>query len=148
MSRKRKAGGLAIDIEQVAAWYAAGDTLREVGLRYDPPYHETTVQHLMRDAGIPRRRGGPRSVSLPPPDLAAANHQRVRQAAQAKVPSVEKALESLGERAPRVLAEAGWLRIRHPWLSLEELGKIADPPLTKDAIASRIRRLLKLAGLS
>ena len=29
--------------------------------------------------------------------------------------------------------------------SLEELGALADPPLTKDAIAGRIRRLLALA---
>ena len=28
--------------------------------------------------------------------------------------------------------------------SLEELGQIADPPLTKDAIAGRIRRLLAM----
>ena len=29
--------------------------------------------------------------------------------------------------------------------SLEELGQLADPPLTKDAIAGRIRRLLAMA---
>ena len=29
--------------------------------------------------------------------------------------------------------------------SLEELGKIAEPQITKDAIAGRIRRLLQLA---
>ena len=29
--------------------------------------------------------------------------------------------------------------------SLEELGALADPPMTKDAIAGRIRRLLALA---
>jgi hypothetical protein len=28
---------------------------------------------------------------------------------------------------------------------LEELGALADPPLTKDAIAGRIRRLLAMA---
>ena len=29
--------------------------------------------------------------------------------------------------------------------SLEELGALADPPLTKDAIAGRIRRLVAMA---
>ncbi|MDN6304079.1 MAG: DNA-binding protein WhiA, partial [Brachybacterium sp.] len=29
--------------------------------------------------------------------------------------------------------------------SLEELGRLADPPLTKDAVAGRIRRLLATA---
>jgi DNA-binding transcriptional regulator WhiA len=40
---------------------------------------------------------------------------------------------------------AGELRIKHRQASLEELGQLADPPLTKDAIAGRIRRLLALA---
>uniref|UniRef100_UPI0024582203 helix-turn-helix domain-containing protein n=1 Tax=Nocardia cyriacigeorgica TaxID=135487 RepID=UPI0024582203 len=29
--------------------------------------------------------------------------------------------------------------------SLEELGQLADPPMTKDAVAGRIRRLLSMA---
>ncbi|WP_216592184.1 DNA-binding protein WhiA [Verrucosispora sioxanthis] len=37
------------------------------------------------------------------------------------------------------------LRLEHRQASLEELGALADPPLTKDAIAGRIRRLLALA---
>ncbi|KAB7366123.1 DNA-binding protein WhiA, partial [Bifidobacterium longum] len=37
------------------------------------------------------------------------------------------------------------LRIDHVDKSLEELGKIAEPQITKDAIAGRIRRLLQLA---
>ena len=40
---------------------------------------------------------------------------------------------------------AGRLRIAHRQASLEELGQLADPPLTKDAIAGRIRRLLAMA---
>ena len=40
---------------------------------------------------------------------------------------------------------AGQLRIQHRQASLEELGQLADPPLTKDAIAGRIRRLLAMA---
>jgi DNA-binding transcriptional regulator WhiA len=37
------------------------------------------------------------------------------------------------------------LRIEHRQASLEELGQLADPQLTKDAIAGRIRRLLAMA---
>ena len=37
------------------------------------------------------------------------------------------------------------LRLAHKDASLEELGKLADPPLTKDAVAGRIRRLLATA---
>jgi len=58
---------------------------------------------------------------------------------------VKRALEILGDEAPQHLIEAGRLRIKHRQASLEELGQAADPPLTKDAIAGRIRRLLALA---
>jgi DNA-binding transcriptional regulator WhiA len=43
------------------------------------------------------------------------------------------------------LRQAGELRLAHKQASLEELGKMADPPLTKDAVAGRIRRLLATA---
>jgi hypothetical protein len=38
-----------------------------------------------------------------------------------------------------------FLRLQHKDASLEELGKMAEPPLTKDAVAGRIRRLLATA---
>jgi DNA-binding transcriptional regulator WhiA len=43
------------------------------------------------------------------------------------------------------LLEAGKLRVEHGQASLEELGALAVPPMTKDAIAGRIRRLLAMA---
>ena len=46
---------------------------------------------------------------------------------------------------PEHLREAGRLRLAHKQASLEELGPLADPPMTKDAVAGRIRRLLALA---
>ena len=46
---------------------------------------------------------------------------------------------------PEHLREAGHLRLAHKQASLEELGQLADPPMTKDAVAGRIRRLLALA---
>ena len=47
--------------------------------------------------------------------------------------------------APDHLSQAGRLRIAHGQASLEELGQLADPPMTKDAVAGRIRRLLTMA---
>jgi DNA-binding protein WhiA len=58
---------------------------------------------------------------------------------------VERALEILGDEVPEHLREAGELRLAHRDASLDELGHHADPPLTKDAVAGRIRRLLAMA---
>ncbi|HWV48626.1 MAG TPA: DNA-binding protein WhiA, partial [Microbacterium sp.] len=58
---------------------------------------------------------------------------------------VERALEILGEDVPDHLKVAGELRLSHRDASLDELGHHADPPLTKDAVAGRIRRLLAMA---
>ena len=35
--------------------------------------------------------------------------------------------------------------MEHKEASLEELGRLAEPPMTKDAVAGRIRRLLSMA---
>src|SRR5215468_10800992 len=74
-----------------------------------------------------------------------ANLRRSARAAVAAGARVERALEILGSDAPEHLTVAGLLRIEHRQASLEELGQLADPQLTKDAIAGRIRRLLAMA---
>ena len=74
-----------------------------------------------------------------------ANLRRSARAAVAAGARVERALEILGPDAPQHLTMAGRLRMAHRQASLEELGQLADPPLTKDAIAGRIRRLLAMA---
>ncbi len=74
-----------------------------------------------------------------------ANLRRSARAAVAAGARVERALEILGDAVPEHLAAAGRLRLEHKQASLEELGALADPPMTKDAIAGRIRRLLALA---
>jgi cell division protein WhiA len=74
-----------------------------------------------------------------------ANLRRSARAAVAAGARVERALEILGDGAPTHLIVAGELRLQHRQASLEELGALADPPLTKDAIAGRIRRLLAMA---
>lgn len=74
-----------------------------------------------------------------------ANLRRSAQAAVAASARVARALEILGEGAPEHLKYAGELRLQHRDASLDELGRLANPPMTKDAIAGRIRRLLATA---
>lgn len=74
-----------------------------------------------------------------------ANLRRSARAAVAAGARVRRAFEILGEDIPAHLLQAGKLRLQHKEASLEELGQRADPPLTKDAVAGRIRRLLAMA---
>ncbi len=74
-----------------------------------------------------------------------ANLRRSAQAAVAACARVERAMEILGDDIPEHLAYAGRLRLAHRDASLDELGHHADPPMTKDAVAGRIRRLLAMA---
>ncbi len=75
-----------------------------------------------------------------------SNLLRARAAAEQACAGVQEALRILGDRVPEHLADAGALRLAHPEATLEELGqRYADPPMTKDAVAGRIRRLLQLA---
>jgi len=74
-----------------------------------------------------------------------ANLRRSARAAVAAGARVERAMEILGEEVPEHLREAGSLRLAHKQASLEELGQLAHPAMTKDAVAGRIRRLLAMA---
>jgi DNA-binding protein WhiA len=74
-----------------------------------------------------------------------ANLRRSARAAVAAGARVRRALDILGDEVPDHLLEAGRLRLEHKQASLEELGQLHNPPLTKDAVAGRIRRLLATA---
>jgi cell division protein WhiA len=74
-----------------------------------------------------------------------ANMRRSARAAVAAGARVQRALELLGDDIPDHLRAAGELRLAHKQASLEELGGLADPPMTKDAVAGRIRQLLAMA---
>lgn len=74
-----------------------------------------------------------------------ANLRRSARAAVAAAARVERALAILGDTVPDHLSTAGQLRVEHRQASLEELGRLAEPPMTKDAVAGRIRRLLSMA---
>jgi len=74
-----------------------------------------------------------------------ANLRRTAEAAGATTARVSRALYILGDRGPDHLAAAGALRVHHRHASLGELGRLADPPLSKDAVAGRLHRLVALA---
>jgi DNA-binding protein WhiA len=74
-----------------------------------------------------------------------ANLRRSAQAAVAACARVERAMEILSDDMPEHLRYAGELRLSFREASLDELGHHAEPPMTKDAVAGRIRRLLAMA---
>jgi len=74
-----------------------------------------------------------------------ANHTRATHAAATAATRAERALVILGDQVPDNLTAVAALRITHREVSLEALGQMMDPPMTKDAVAGRIRRLLALA---
>lgn len=74
-----------------------------------------------------------------------ANLRRSARAAVTTAARVERAMAILGDDVPDHLAQAGQLRVQHRQASLEELGRLSDPQITKDAVAGRVRRLLELA---
>ena len=75
-----------------------------------------------------------------------ANMRRSAKAAAEACEKVRHAFDVLGDDIPENLLMAGKLRLKHSDASLEELGHLADPPITKDAVAGRIRRLLQLCA--
>ncbi len=74
-----------------------------------------------------------------------ANHTRATLAAATAATRVQRALTILGDQVPENLTAVASLRMTHREVSLEALGQMMDPPMTKDAVAGRIRRLLALA---
>src|SRR4051812_26638390 len=74
-----------------------------------------------------------------------ANLRRSARAAVAAAARGQRAMGILGGDVPGHLLAAGRLRAEHTQASWEELGQLADPPMTKDAVAGRIRRLLHMA---
>jgi len=91
-----------------------------------------------------RRRGAGAALGAVA-SLDTANQRRSAEAA-AGVARVQTAMALLAGEAPQHLLTAGRLRLEHPQASLEQLADRADPPMTKDAVAGRLRRLLHVAA--
>src|SRR5438045_3088890 len=130
------------EIADVYGYPSEIHVLASGGLRKGSHYIVRVVKDgeaLARQTGLLDVRGRP--VRGLPPHVVSANMC----CAVAAAARGARALEILGETAPDHLSSAGVLRLDHRQASLEELGALANPPLTKDAIAGRIRRLLALA---
>ena len=78
--------------------------------------------------------------------LRESNLRKSRKAALSEAAHALHALSVLGDAAPPHLVEAGLLRAANADVSLDALGALMSPPLTKDAIAGRLRRLSELAA--
>lgn len=74
-----------------------------------------------------------------------ANMRRSAKAAVEAIAKVKHAFEVLGDDIPENLRSAGQVRLDHPDATLEELGRLSNPPISKDAVAGRIRRLFQLS---
>jgi DNA-binding protein WhiA len=76
-----------------------------------------------------------------------ANLVRTSRAAQTQIRAIRR-LERRRALAdlPQPLREIARLRVRHPSLSLRELGARCKPPATKSAAQRRLARLIRLAG--
>ena len=76
----------------------------------------------------------------------AANARRTARAAMQQRVWAEHAIARFGEDGlPPAVREVAHLRLAHPDASLEELGRLCRPPITKPAVAGRLRRLERLA---
>ncbi len=85
---------------------------------------------------IPKRPIDPYNVS---------NAERTKLAGLNAVELLPLALSVVGDRVPeetRLVAEA---RLKHPDYSLKQIGELFTPPISKDVVAGRLRRLLAVA---
>ncbi len=76
----------------------------------------------------------------------AANLQKVVQAALKQVEDIEYLVRHLGwESLPPPLAQMAKIRLEHREESLQELGKLLDPPVGRSGVNHRLRRLSQMA---
>ncbi len=76
-----------------------------------------------------------------------ANQAKSIDAAMEQTEAIKRLLDKRGlDSLPPALQDLALLRLRHPDVSLRELGELADPPLSKSAVYHRIRRIEALAN--
>jgi DNA-binding protein WhiA len=72
-----------------------------------------------------------------------ANLGRTVHAAQEQIAAIAQLSEDIGlQRLPTSLRDIAEARLEHPLVSVEELGALMDPPLTKSAAYHRLRRIM------
>ena len=75
-----------------------------------------------------------------------ANMERAVIAASRKTQAIERLIGAVGESSlPPALLQTAKLRLLNPEVSLEELGRMCDPPVGKSGVNHRLRRLEQMA---
>lgn len=76
-----------------------------------------------------------------------ANVQRAVTAASRQTQAIERLLRARGEESlPPALLQTAKMRLGHPEVSLEELGRLLDPPVGKSGVNHRLRKLEQMAN--
>ena len=76
----------------------------------------------------------------------AANLQKVVNAALKQVEDIEYLIQHSGwESLPPPLAQMARIRLEHPEESLQELGRLLDPPVGRSGVNHRLRKLSQMA---
>ena len=76
-----------------------------------------------------------------------ANMERAVVAASRQTQAIERLISAVGESSlPPSLLQTAKLRLQYPEVSLEELGRLCDPPVGKSGVNHRLRKLEKMAG--
>ena len=101
-----------------------------------------TARFAMADAFI---RKGFRNNANRAVNCDSANLTRAMAAAERQGAAIRRVLEARGRNLPAPLLEAAELRLENPDCSLEELGRLFDPPLGKSGVNHRLQRLLAMA---
>lgn len=74
-----------------------------------------------------------------------ANHVKSSHASMRQIELIRKLVEQQGAEAiPESLRQVALLRLRHPDASIKELGELAEPPLSKNAVYHRLRRIAQM----
>lgn len=77
-----------------------------------------------------------------------ANTDRTLDAAQKQIDCITKILNKSGLISlPDTLFEVATLRLENPYLSLEQIGEMCNPPLTKSGVNGRFKKIEKIAKL-
>lgn len=77
-----------------------------------------------------------------------ANQEKASKSAMCQIQAIRDVLsENPIETLPDALQEYIRLRVANPDASLAELGRLADPPISKSAINHRMRRIEAMAGM-
>ncbi|MDQ4117036.1 MAG: DNA-binding protein WhiA [Actinomycetota bacterium] len=124
---------------------------RETADRHRVLVHDPdSVTTLLRTTGAPATAEAVREEERPVATIGidaldAHNADRAATAGAAAAERARHALDALGDAVPEQLREAGRLRAEHADLSLAQLGRLADPPLTRNALAARLQRLFAAA---